>query len=139
MGVFLAVLVLAPAIAVEAGIPAAPAGIDSALVDGGALVLGGAGAFSHWCGGIRVPRARPTRPRLPVTSAAIGRNGVFLAEAGPPRAAWVGRRGQGAWMRMGVPAFPAPGTGYAPGSGLGAVSALMGAGLPHGGRAVAKA
>ena len=83
MGVFLAVLVLAPAIAVEAGIPAAPAGIDSALVDGGAPVLGGApaDAFIHRCGGIQVPRARPTQLWLPVTSAAIGRNGVFLSGA----------------------------------------------------------
>mgnify|MGYP003611689943 CR=1 len=86
MGVFLAVLVLAPAIAVEAGIPAAPAGVDSALVDGSALVLGApAGACIHRCGGIRVPRARPTRPGLPVTSAAMtvgaAGNGVFLSGA----------------------------------------------------------
>ena len=55
MGVFLAVPVLAPAIAAEAGIPAALAGVHTALVYGGALVSGPlAGAFIHRFGGIRV-------------------------------------------------------------------------------------
>jgi MFS family permease len=55
MGVFLAVPVLAPAIAAEAGIPAALAGVHTALVYAGALVSGPlAGAFIHRYGGIRV-------------------------------------------------------------------------------------
>ena len=55
MGVFIAVPVLAPAIAAEAGIPAALAGVHTALVYGGALISGPlAGAFIHRYGGIRV-------------------------------------------------------------------------------------
>ncbi|MEO3475040.1 MFS transporter [Roseomonas sp. CAU 1739] len=58
MGVFLAVPVLAPAIAAEAGIPAALAGVHTALVYGGALVSGPlTGAFIHRFGGIRVLQA----------------------------------------------------------------------------------
>ncbi|WP_188967720.1 MFS transporter [Neoroseomonas lacus] len=58
MGVFLAVPVLATAIAAEAGIPAALAGIHTGLVYGGALVSGPlAGAFIHRYGGIRVLQA----------------------------------------------------------------------------------
>lgn len=58
MGVFLAVPVLAPAIAAEAGIPAALAGVHTALVYAGALVSGPlAGAFIHRFGGIRVLQA----------------------------------------------------------------------------------
>lgn len=58
MGVFLAVPVLAPAIAAEAGIPAALAGVHTALVYGGALVSGPlAGAFIRRLGGIRVLQA----------------------------------------------------------------------------------
>lgn len=55
MGVFLAVPVLAPAIAAEAGIPAALAGVHTALVYAGALVSGPlAGAFIRRLGGMRV-------------------------------------------------------------------------------------
>jgi len=55
MGVFLAVPVLAPAIAAEAGIPAAMAGVHTALVYGGALVSGPlAGAFIRRLGAMRV-------------------------------------------------------------------------------------
>jgi MFS family permease len=58
MGVFLAVPVLAPAIAAELGIPAALAGVHTALVYGGALLSGPlAGAFIHRYGGIRVLQA----------------------------------------------------------------------------------
>ena len=58
MGVFLAVPVLAPAIAAEAGIPAALAGVHTALVYAGALVSGPlAGAFIRRYGGIRVLQA----------------------------------------------------------------------------------
>jgi predicted MFS family arabinose efflux permease len=58
MGVFIAVPVLAPAIAAEAGIPAALAGVHTALVYGGGLVSGPlAGAFIHRYGGIRVLQA----------------------------------------------------------------------------------
>jgi MFS family permease len=55
MGVFLAVPVLAPAIAAEAGIPAALAGVHTALVYAGALISGPlAGAFIRRLGGMRV-------------------------------------------------------------------------------------
>lgn len=58
MGVFLAVPVLAPAIAIEAGIPAALTGVHTALVYAGALVSGPmTGAFIHRFGGIRVLQA----------------------------------------------------------------------------------
>jgi MFS family permease len=73
MGVFLAVPVLAPAIAAEAGIPAALAGIHTALVYAGALLSGPlAGAFIHRYGGIRVLQAGLVVCGAAVAVAAIG-------------------------------------------------------------------
>lgn len=72
MGVFIAVPVLAPAIAAEAGIPAALAGVHTALVYGGALVSGPlAGAFIHRFGGIRVLQAGLTICSLSVAFAVL--------------------------------------------------------------------
>lgn len=73
MGVFLAVPVLAPAIAAEAGIPAALAGIHTALVYAGALISGPlTGAFIHRYGGIRVLQAGLTLCGAAVALATLG-------------------------------------------------------------------
>ena len=73
MGVFLAVPVLAPAIAAEVGIPAALAGVHTALVYGGALVSGPlAGAFIRRYGGIRVLQAGLVVCGAAVAVAALG-------------------------------------------------------------------
>ncbi|WP_198371064.1 MFS transporter [Roseomonas rosulenta] len=73
MGVFLAVPVLAPAIAAEVGIPAALAGVHTALVYGGALVSGPlAGAFIRRYGGIRVLQAGLVICGAAVAVAALG-------------------------------------------------------------------
>jgi len=73
MGVFLAVPVLAPAIAAEAGIPAALAGVHTALVYAGALVSGPlAGAFIRRYGGIRVLQAGLVLCGAAVAVAALG-------------------------------------------------------------------
>jgi MFS family permease len=73
MGVFLAVPVLAPAIAAEVGIPAALAGVHTALVYAGALVSGPlAGAFIRRYGGIRVLQAGLVVCGAAVAVAAVG-------------------------------------------------------------------
>lgn len=73
MGIFLAVPVLAPAIAAETGIPAALAGVHTALVYAGALVSGPlTGAFIHRYGGIRVLQAGLTVCGAAVALATIG-------------------------------------------------------------------
>lgn len=73
MGVFLAVPVLAPAIAAETGIPAALAGVHTALCYAGALISGPlAGAFIHRYGGIRVLQAGLTLCGAAVALATLG-------------------------------------------------------------------
>jgi MFS family permease len=82
MGVFLAVPVLAPAIAAELGIPAALAGVHTALVYGGALLSGPlAGAFIHRYGGIRVLQAGLLACGAAVALAAVGHPAALALSA----------------------------------------------------------
>ncbi|WP_137125805.1 MFS transporter [Roseomonas sp. HF4] len=82
MGVFLAVPVLAPAIAAEVGIPAALAGVHTALVYAGALVSGPlAGAFIRRYGGIRVLQAGLVVCGAAVAVAALGHPAALALSA----------------------------------------------------------
>lgn len=82
MGAFLTVPVLAPAIAAEAGIPAALAGFHTALVYGGALVSGPVtGELIRRYGGIRVLQGGLVLIGIGIALAAFGHPLALLASA----------------------------------------------------------